>query len=222
MVTWLTDQGGWRAPASGGGGSPAYAPLTTPTLSNTAGSGDFGVTFTGETLGAGSVFAIFLLNNHFQTPFASVTVNGANLSFVKATASNKVEIWAGPVTLTGSDTVVATTTGDISFGDVNIVMYGATNLISTTPLQAIINVGSDITVPAAVGNFIFVGSADGSASTTSFNGSAQTPDHGFGIPGVDPTTLNVADWTAASGGISGGDFTATYNTFAELVIAVWN
>lgn len=197
---------------SGGGGGASYVYATggcgascTITPSGTT------ATFSGINLGSGSKFVILGLQDGAGNTTA-VTVNGTSLTLITSFSGNDIFLFAGTVTLTGSDTIVAT--GSYAFNEMDVMVYTATGLISTTKEGSNSTAGSNVSTTCTVGDFVFAMAASGA----NFSTSAQTPSGSH----TQGTAGNISDWTSNATGCSGGSFTVTTGGFNGQLIATWH
>jgi hypothetical protein len=196
--------------ASGGG--PTHALLTAGCgAACTLNPSGTTATFTGINLGTGSSFLIIGLQDGAGNTTA-LTVNGTPMTLITSFSGNDIFLFAGTVTVTGSDTVVAT--GSYANNEMDLMAYVATGLTSTSPQGSNSRAGSSVSTTCTVGDMVFAMAAAGA----NFSTSAQTPT-GSHTQGTDG---NISDWTSNSSGCVGGSFTATTGGFNGQLIATWH
>jgi hypothetical protein len=181
-------------------------------------------TYAAMNLGTGSQFVILGIASQGEAnpaTITSLTVNGVALtSIVSDVSLGGIDtIYAGTVTATGSDVIVVTNSASIEFDDLNVGVWTATGLTSTTPLTSkpIANANTAFTVPAAVGNFIFAFNTNAGlwvSPTGITNETAVTGDNGF--------VSQPGDVTVTAGMISGGNVTLRATSDNPGVVAVWD
>lgn len=207
-------ENGWYRPKpSGGGGGPLVHIVGDTTTSATG----FTATFP-ENLGTGSKFLVIgaLTSTALTT---DISVNGHSFGSAIADNTQGTSLFAGTVTVTGSDSIVLTSSTDLSFLDVNIHVYSLSGLASTTPVVASNGTASTSTVSAAGVNagdtVIAIGTNGGSAAN--FAGSAQVPGHSYNEAATFGQNTVIADWIAAST----ATFVATLSASTRPIIAAW-
>jgi hypothetical protein len=206
--------------ASGGGGPSLAYPIPSG-LSQQAPGNAGPYTFTAVDIGTGSQFvimAIFVQGNN-NGNITDLALNSTALTNVVTDSSNTLSLFAGTVTgLTGSDTITLTMSASVAFEDIDIAVWTATGLTSTTALQkGSTPGGTTITLPASPGNLLFACISGTSAFSSPTGITARAT-----ITGPDSSSLSPADATLTSGQISGGDVTVTSVVDVAVVAAIFN
>jgi hypothetical protein len=182
-------------------------------------------TFTPIPMGTGSQFVILGVFNQADvgqtaTIITSLKINGTALTPIVNDLSlgGGNSIYSGTVPVTGSDVIVIDASASFAFGDLNVGVWTATGLTSTTPLTFKPLQGTT-TVPAAAGNLLFALGVGGTGITfTSPTGITNET----AIDGQNPDVTQPAAVTVTSGMISGGDVTVTISADLLGVVAIWD
>lgn len=205
------------------GGSPSAAVLGAAFSPDTSGAGT-SFTLPAQNWGTGSKFIVIHFFTQAGGPITAVTVNGASFTpgpnNFGGGALGDI-IFYGTATVTTTTSIVVTSTTSMSFGDFNCLAWALSNLSSTTPAATSNGTGgsSTVTVAALVGDLIFSQGLNG-GSAGNFTGSAQAPTTPQSVGGASNLFTTAAYWLAA-GGVSGGNFTATFSVGAQPIAASW-
>lgn len=228
--------------SSGGAPSPSYSLVVSDRTSQTSGGTPFtssALTPAGGTSGAHQLCIVAVGFQSIQGTISNFTVNGS-AAMTNITGFGTLglsAIFAGPATIPAGTFTVSFACTAPGFSDINLTVWVADNLISTTPVASAVtngNATSTFTVTSAggtvsAGHFVFAsatapGGAGGGLSWTS---SGQIPAQTASTPnGAFNTATAEADWTAASAGITTGNYVATVvagtATGVDAALAVWH
>lgn len=206
---------------STGGASASYSFVATDFTSQTGG-GNFtsnAITPAGGTTGA---HQLCIVGAGFQGTQGTITNfklgSSANMTNVTGFGTLGLSsIWAGACTIAAGFQVTFTCSA-CGFSDINLVVWVADNLVSTTAVASVVTPGGTGTVTSAggtvvAGEFVFAMSAQpgGGAAALSWSTTAQAPTRTSVNGGPFNTTSANADWIVAvsSPSLSGGNFTGT-------------
>lgn len=235
-------ESGWYRPKpSGGGGSATYSFVATNRLSQTTGSSPFNTAASGGSLtaagGTAGAHQLCIVAVGLQSPQGTISnfqVNGsaAMTPITGFGTLGQSAIFAGPATIASTFDVSFACTA-AGFVDVNLTVWVADNLVSTTPVASAVTNGATGTITSAggtvlAGHFVFASATAPGGPTLSWSSSGQTPAQTLAAPnGPFNTATAEADWTASVAGISGLNYVATLTNAGgfvstDMAMAVWH